>query len=537
MTSDAWKELGYAIRQARLGLGWSLEELAHEALGNGARKGYVSQVEKGRRNLSPETIDKFDQALSLPPEVVKDAHIAPPPEKPEAEDEIADREAERLMSRAARDAEAPQVAEALMIALAYEFAGGKYVDLQTAYTGLRAALEAAERIRQRGEMPPDNTGSQLNRVLAEVAKLNSEGSLDAADNLLEQEERRMREAHKAEQERMAEQARMLLEKRLDQDRLRNDPDAAAKRLIADLHRQAPPGGVVRATHNLVTDWRKLGARAGDPFALRVALALAKVNYDKAKGPLKPMALVGLGNCHIALGERAASNRHLRIAIKAFRGVLKRTSKRKDPVNWSNEQNSLGIALHYLGLREHNGVKLRESIAAHEQALTVRTRETTSKDWAISQNNLGNALRGLGELEEDSSLMRAAITAQEQALTVRTKEATAEHWAESQSNLGLALRWLGAFTGDAALFDRASAAYALCLTAETKDADPFNWAKTQWNLGDLALARFALEPDPALLDEAEAHVRDARAVFVEGSDHQTEQCDGLLEKITKERAGL
>ena len=30
MTSDPWVELGYAIRQARLGKGWSLEELAAE---------------------------------------------------------------------------------------------------------------------------------------------------------------------------------------------------------------------------------------------------------------------------------------------------------------------------------------------------------------------------------------------------------------------------------------------------------------------------------------------------------------------------
>jgi hypothetical protein len=59
-------------------------------------------------------------------------------------------------------------------------------------------------------------------------------------------------------------------------------------------------------------------------------------------------------------------------------------------------------------------------------------------------------------------------------------------------------------------------------------------KTQWNLGDLALARFAVEPDPALLDTAERHVRDAREVFAEGSDHQTGLCDELLRKIADER---
>lgn len=47
MTFTALEDFGYAIRQARLGKVWSLEELAHEALGNGARKGYVGQIEKG----------------------------------------------------------------------------------------------------------------------------------------------------------------------------------------------------------------------------------------------------------------------------------------------------------------------------------------------------------------------------------------------------------------------------------------------------------------------------------------------------------
>ena len=181
MTSSAWKELGFAIRQARLGCGWSLEDLAAKALGNGARKGYVGQVEKGTRNLSPETIDKFDQTLKLPEDIVKAAHMAPPPERKEAAvkkgadstpskpiDDV-DRDAERLLVRAARDDSNAPVAEALLTTLAYEFAEGQYRDLHTAYTALRQALEAAENIRKRGEMPPDNTGSQLNAVMAEVA--------------------------------------------------------------------------------------------------------------------------------------------------------------------------------------------------------------------------------------------------------------------------------------------------------------------------------------------------------------------------------
>ena len=114
-------------------------------------------------------------------------------------------------------------------------------------------------------MPADNTGSQLNAVMAEVAKLNADGALDEANELLNAEEKRMREEHKAFKERLDEQSRRMLEQRLDQYRLSNDATAAADRLICDLMRQAPAGGVLWATQELAVEWRDRGKRQGDPF--------------------------------------------------------------------------------------------------------------------------------------------------------------------------------------------------------------------------------------------------------------------------------
>ena len=536
MTSDPWKELGYHIRKARLDLGWSLEELATEALGNGARKGYVGQVEKGLRNLSPETIDKFDQALDLPENVVKAAHMAPPPGKPDANNEKLDRDVERLLSRAAKDEEVPQMAETLMIALAYEFAGGKYLDLQTAYVGLRKALEAAEEIRKRGEMPPGNTGSQLNAVLAEVAMLNAEGELDQADALLEAEERRMLEAQKAERDRMDQQAQALLDRRLDQDRLRNDAAAAADRLIRDLIRRAPPGGVFRATSDLLNDWRERGERQGDPFDLRVALVLANRNFGRAKGPNKGTALNDLGTCRLDIGARRADTEYLHNAEQAFRAALKTVDKSRDPKSWAACHINLGNVLQELGKREADPGKLRAAIAAHRAALTLLNKSETPENWARSQNNLGAALQALGELDRDANLLSDAVEAQLAALSVRSEDETPEDWAGANNNLGVAFRWLGEIRMDASFLVQARDAYEACLTICTKENDPFHWAQTQWNLGDLALARFALDPDPTRLDTAEAHVLAARDVFAEGSDHQTERCDELLRRIAEERAG-
>jgi len=153
MISGAWVELGCSIRKARLDQGWTLKDLAAEALGNGARKGYVGQVEEDKRNLSPETIDRFEQALPLPNDVLKAAHLAPPSvtETGIEADQI-DRGAERLIARATTDDTAPQMAETLMVTLDYAFAGGKDLDLQTDCTSLRKALQAARDMRAAGQL-------------------------------------------------------------------------------------------------------------------------------------------------------------------------------------------------------------------------------------------------------------------------------------------------------------------------------------------------------------------------------------------------
>ena len=104
------------------------------------------------------------------------------------------------------------------------------------------------------------------------------------------------------------------------------------------------------------------------------------------------------------------------------------------------------------------------------------------------------------------------------------------WAATQNNLGLAYRWLGALDRAPAAFDQAEAAFALCLTERRQDTVPFLWASTQWNLADLAFARFDLTADPGLLPIAIDHASASRAVFAEGSDHQTEKCDTTLARI-------
>src|SRR5436189_5922040 len=63
LTDDIKKRFGTAVRSRRKRLGISQEELAGRA---GLHRTYVSDIERGARNLSLESIDKLAKALGIP---------------------------------------------------------------------------------------------------------------------------------------------------------------------------------------------------------------------------------------------------------------------------------------------------------------------------------------------------------------------------------------------------------------------------------------------------------------------------------------
>jgi len=385
-------------------------------------------------------------------------------------------------------------------------------------------------------MPPDNTGSQLNAIMAEVAKLNNEGALDDADALLDQEDRRMREAHKAERDRQDQQATALLAQRLDQDRLRNRPDLAAERIINNLRQTPQSGGLFVAIDATAEEWNKRGDATGDIFALYTAVELAKANYErvKNKSALAASALYKLGWCHMLLAERSTNDRHLVVALNAFMAALKKTSATNAPQSWTNYQSGLGNSLMWKGQRERDIHLLERSIKCHRAALKIDIKQKfdSQKDrW----NNLGVALQKLGEFTRDPIPLVESVTALETALASKKNEANSRDWERSQSNLALAQRWLGDVTDDLAVLARARQGYAACEALDFRDEAPFDWARLQWNIADLTLARHRLASDPALLTEARDYVKAARDFFVDGSEHQTQRCDELLEQINQAEA--
>jgi len=55
---------GKNVRSARIDKGWTQEQLAFEA---GVKRGYVSEIENGKRNPSLDVVEKIADALGLKP--------------------------------------------------------------------------------------------------------------------------------------------------------------------------------------------------------------------------------------------------------------------------------------------------------------------------------------------------------------------------------------------------------------------------------------------------------------------------------------
>ena len=130
----------------------------------------------------------------------------------------------------------------------------------------------------------------------------------------------MQEANFPTEERQVEEARQLLQQRVDQDRIRNRPDLAANRLIADLGKQSYPEGLFSARNSFCFDRMQKADASGHMFGLRVALEMAKANYEKVKGKraLEGNSLNTLGNGYFEIAKGSLHSRSLVIAAMLFK---------------------------------------------------------------------------------------------------------------------------------------------------------------------------------------------------------------------------
>lgn len=59
------KVFGRLLRERRTGINWTLEDLAGAAFSNSERKGYVSEIERGRKNIGFDQVKSLCRALNI----------------------------------------------------------------------------------------------------------------------------------------------------------------------------------------------------------------------------------------------------------------------------------------------------------------------------------------------------------------------------------------------------------------------------------------------------------------------------------------
>lgn len=524
MTSPALTDFGKAVRKARTAQGWTLEMLAHEALGNQERKSYVSAVERGKKRLSPLTIQKFARVLDLDDAVVDPAldHAAPqddPTSQPE-------RDADRLYDEMQVLRQSLKISESLAIALAVKHAEGNPSDLAGALRELERAFEVANAQAQLGALP-SNTDAAVDAVIAEVDRLNEDEGLEAGSAYV-----------MAELDRVAAQHVRLIDKGLAQAVLARDVDGAVALELRKLRLEGATDAF-EALRKVQDEWYVRGCDKGLAFDLEVSIGLAKELVVRQRPSDNPGGdLIGLGNSLCSLGERSSDTNILERALETYRVAATAYEEAELPSGWANAQIGVGNALLFIGERESGTARLEQAIAAFRAALKELTREQAPLDWATSQNNLGNALRALGQRESGTTRLEESVAAYRAALKEWTREKVPLDWAGTQNNLGTALQVLGIRESDTPRLEEAVAAFRAALKEWTRDRVPHYWAITQNNLAEVEVAFFDKTGDVARLDRAQGYAEAAREVFVEGgASHYVELVEGVLAGIAERRGGV
>ncbi|MCT4608169.1 MAG: helix-turn-helix domain-containing protein, partial [Pelagimonas sp.] len=377
-------DFGAAIRKARTAQGMTLEQLAHEALGNADRKSYVSAVEKGTRNLSPRTIQKFAKALDLPDSLVDPLlGVAPPQDDPQSDTDAA---TDRLLRETKLLRDQLNLSEDWALSIARRYAEGNPTNLSDALRGIERAFELAAE-KQHEVIAPNNIDAAIDEIVKRVKDLNQQGEAEAAQQALIDEMQR------------AEAAKYRLNREgLTQAITMRDVEWAASLEWEQVMAEYPKDRF-EALRYVRRMWYERGRDKGLAFDLEVAITLARISCDEARTPEEHgTALNDLGIALLTLGERESGTERLEQAVNAYENALLERTRERVPQNWAMTQMNLGNALRTLGERESGTERLEQAVNAYENALLERTRERVQLKWAMTQMNLGNALRTLGERE-------------------------------------------------------------------------------------------------------------------------------------------
>ncbi|MCA3325491.1 MAG: tetratricopeptide repeat protein [Roseomonas sp.] len=409
--------------------------------------------------------------------------------------------------------EAQGLAERFIFSLAARLNPETARNLEQAQREIEAAVDIALDIQRRGLSPGSNEDAFITQVLAEVARRNQEGSLDAGAAAVDAGLAQLAQLENAQREELRRNRMTLLEVGIEQDLLRRDASAVAKRVETLVALETPHRPAwAPAFRKRWNGFDKQGRDKGFDLALEVAIAMSRRMLATAETKdERGTALNLLGGALISLGLRQTDTGLLEQAITVFRSAIEEYTRESAPENWAGTYNNLGKALSWLGEREADTAKLNEAIAAYHAALEVFTRQHSPLYWAMTQNNLGITLRVLGERETGTLRLEQAVMAHQAALKEYTRDRAPLDWAWTQNSLGNALKTLGEREAGTARLEEANTAYRSALQEYTRERVPLDWATAQSNLANVLQELADRDGGTARLEEA---ITIYRAVLME-----------------------
>ena len=377
------------------------------------------------------------------------------------------------------------------------------LDFDQAVVELERAVDVALEVIARGERGT-NYDAFVDLVLVKVAEKTKLGDFDGGAQAVDEALIDLGRREEEQRDSFRRSRVALLEAGVDQDILRRDASAVARRIEEIVAVENPDDRPASspAFRERYDRFYEEGGAKGVNFSLSVAIELARRMVASARNAdNRGRAGNLLGNAFQALGERESGTTRLEEAVAAYRAALAESTRDRVPLDWAMTQNNLGAALQTLGARESGTARLEEAVAAYRAALAEYTRERAPLQWAMTQNNLGNALQTLGTRESGTARLEEAVAAYRAALAERTRERVPLYWAMTQNNLGAALQTLGTRESGTARLEEAVAAYRAALAEYTRDRVPLDWAMTQNNLGNALQTLGERESGTARLEEA------------------------------------
>ncbi|WP_435257854.1 hypothetical protein ACSBLW_17370 [Thioclava sp. FR2] len=525
----------------------------------------VSKLERGLiANPHERVVQAYCGVLDITPTELEDIRQSTAEPNPEI--------VQALIQRNATLSQQLHLSEKLVVELARRYATGPVETFDMALASFEAALRTAADLRARAALP-SNTGDAVQAVLAEVARLNDLGKLEAADQAID-------EAIAAQNAGLA----ALRDQGAAQARLRNRPDRAAGHLIERL-RIGAPQDFVKSLQDAQFEYYKRGRSQGVSFDLHVSIHLAQAKFQAASNaesrgdalndralalqcladrtgqaaPLfeaieyfktaasewkedqyaekRAISLTNLGTSLASLGKQLGLKEKLYEAVEAHESALASITLAQAPATWAGIQNNLGSVLQEIGELSASPWAVDCATRAYHEAEKVWTRSAFPSEWAMVQHNLGNALVTFARLTRDAQHLPNALSRFEAALMIRTKDAEPMNWAESRNALANVLQQLGVATNTKPWISQAVQAHSEVLDVWNLEHAPINWAMTQVNLANDQLALFGVSQEKASLSDARSHVLAARDVFQQAkADIYLQQTNSLLTAIDRLSSG-